>query len=428
LDELPVFSGEILIEFCSLLRKVLSHFPTSVYKPPARERRVMSVTWRDSERNGDAEPEDRPFDLWTFPNESRRCQSSPRKEGFWCYTCGITEYRRICIACAELRHHGRDVLLATFDSGSCYCGTNCLAPRDPLPPIATAADRPTSGPAESVPTPCSGRSSSSYSPPYTRPGSPSNQRLSWLSVPIEDLELKPLETNVVRPALRFQSEPDSVTLANVADAIAALRHESESQFIRRSSVSALQLIVVAGTMSEFLVVSFGESLVAYRSGTLEEVARTRLPHSAVSLAACLIDPALFAFASRHHIIVYSVSEAGFSQAHEIELILDSLGSHIIVSSVEWILNQPLLLVVVCNVFVKIYVPVNVICPYLNFAVPEGDFFTLSVFALRDEEQVGLFATVSGQIALQSLTVEGFNGPPWFTTSCRARPLPFLNSH
>jgi hypothetical protein len=115
----------------------------------------------------------------------------------------------------------------------------------------------------------------------SRVDTPSIQGLSWLSVPIEDPELKPLETNVVRPALQFQSEPDSFTLVNVADAIAAPRPESGSQFMRRSLVTALWLIVVAGTMSEFLVVSFGESLVAYHSGTLEEVARTRMPHGAV---------------------------------------------------------------------------------------------------------------------------------------------------
>jgi hypothetical protein len=108
--------------------------------------------------------------------------------------------------------------------------------------------------------------------------------------------------------------------------------------------------------------------------------------------------------------------------------LESLGSHIFVNSVEGIPNQPLHLGVVCKVFVKIYdVPIDVICPYLNFVMPEGDFFTSSVFALQDEEQVGLFATTSEQIALQSLTVEGFDGPFWFTTSCRARSLPCLNS-
>jgi hypothetical protein len=37
--------------------------------------------------------------------------------------------------------------------------------------------------------------------------------------------------------------------------------------------------------------------------------------------------------------------------------------------------------------------VDLIFPYLNFVVLEGDFFTLSVFALRGEEQVGLFAMV-----------------------------------
>jgi hypothetical protein len=172
LDELPVFSREISIEFCSLLRKVLSHFPASVYKPPACERCVMSVTWSDSERNGDAEPEGSTFDLWTFSKESHHYQSSPHKEGFWYYMCGITHYRDICIACAELSHHGHDVVLATFDSGSYDYGTNCLAYRDPLPSIPIAADRPASGPAEPVPTACSSRSSSSCSPLYTRPDSP----------------------------------------------------------------------------------------------------------------------------------------------------------------------------------------------------------------------------------------------------------------
>jgi hypothetical protein len=199
--------------------------------------------------------------------------------------------------------------------------------------------------------------------------------------------------------------------------------------MHRSSVTTLEVVVAAGTMSEFLVVSSGESLVAYRSGTLEEVARTRVTYGAVRCdAVCPIDPVLFAIASLRHVIVHGISEAGFNQAHEIELMLDSLGSHIFVNSVEWIPNQLLHLAVVCNVFVKIYdVPVNVICPYLNLVVPEGDLFTSSVFALRDEEQVGLFATVSWQIALQSLTVDSFDGPPWFTTSCRVRSLPCLNS-
>jgi hypothetical protein len=82
--------------------------------------------------------------------------------------------------------------------------------------------------------------------------------------------------------------------------------------------------------------------------------------------------------SLYHVIVYNVSEVEFSQAHEIELILDSLGSY---------------------VFVKIYdILIDVICPYLNFA------------ALRGEEQIGLFAIASRRIALQSLIVEGFDVP------------------
>jgi hypothetical protein len=153
---------------------------------------------------------------------------------------------------------------------------------------------------------------------------------------------------------RFQSEPDSATLVNVTDAIAALRHENGLQFMRWPSVTALQLMVVAVTMFEFLVVFSGEPVVAYHWETLEEVAWTRVPQSTIQLTSCAIDPALFtlAFASLHQLIVYSVSEAGFSQAHEIKLMPDSLGRHIFVNSVEWILSQLLHLVVVCNAFVK----------------------------------------------------------------------------
>jgi hypothetical protein len=61
---------------------------------------------------------------------------------------------------------------------------------------------------------------------------PSSRRLSQLSVPIEELKLKPMETNVIRSALRFQSEPDSANLVNMPDTIVALRHENGSQFMR----------------------------------------------------------------------------------------------------------------------------------------------------------------------------------------------------
>jgi hypothetical protein len=85
---------------------------------------VISVTWSETERNGDAEREGSTFDLWMFHNESRCCKISPRNEGFWCYIYRITEYQRICIPCVELCHHGHDVLLPSFDSDPCSCGTN----------------------------------------------------------------------------------------------------------------------------------------------------------------------------------------------------------------------------------------------------------------------------------------------------------------
>jgi hypothetical protein len=103
-------------------------------------------------------------------------------------------------------------------------------------------------------------------------------------------------------------------LVNVVDGIAAFRHESGSQFMRRSTVNALQLIAIVGTMSEFLVASSEVSFLAYCSGMLEEITRTCVPHSAVQLAASPIDPTLLAFASLHHVIVESVSEGGSARS------------------------------------------------------------------------------------------------------------------
>jgi hypothetical protein len=137
---------------------------------------------------------------------------------------------------------------------------------------------------------------------------------------------------------------------------------------------------------------------------------------------------LFEIAALHHVIVWSVLEARFNQVHEIALMLDSLGRHIFVNSVEWIPNQPLHLAVACNVFVKIYgVLVDVICPHLNFVVPEGDFFTPTVFALRAKSRLGCLRRRLDRLLCNRSLLRALTGPPWFTTSCRARPLPCLNS-
>jgi hypothetical protein len=232
---------------------------------------------------------------------------------------------------------------------------------------------------------------------------------SRLSVPIRDSELKPQKTVTVKPALRFQSEPQSPTLVSLAE-LSVTFHDM-SHFIRRSDVTPLQLIAVAGMALSFLVVASAKSLVALSLANYDEVARTELPHSPVQLVVSPIDSTLIAIASLHHVMIYSVTEGEFTRINEIELMLEDLGGHIFVNVVEWVPDQPLHLAVVCNIFCKIYdVLSDVLCPYLMYAVDGSEFFTSAVFTTRDDEQIGLFATASGQIALHSLAVEGSDGP------------------
>jgi hypothetical protein len=233
--------------------------------------------------------------------------------------------------------------------------------------------------------------------------------MSRLSVSISDYELKQQKTAVVRPPLRFRSEPESPTLINI-DELAGIFHDM-SHFVRRSEVTPLQLMAVAGMALEFLVVASGKSLVAFSLANYNEVARTEISHGAVQLVVSPIDPTLIAVASLHHVVIYNVMDGAFTRVNEIELMLEDLGSHIFVSAVEWVPDQPLHLAVVCNIFCKIYdVPSDVLCPYLMYAVDGGELFTSAVFTTRDDEQIGLFATASGQIALHSLAVEGVDGP------------------
>jgi hypothetical protein len=110
----------------------------------------------------------------------------------------------------------------------------------------------------------------------------------------------------------------------------------------------------------------------------------------------------------------SITEEGFQVSYEIELMLDALGSHIFVNSIEWVPNS-LNLAVVCNAFVKIYdFSVDVLAPWACYQPDDGDFFTSVVFSVRDEDPAMLLATASGRVALQIVDPAGSDGPVYLT--------------
>jgi hypothetical protein len=187
----------------------------------------------------------------------------------------------------------------------------------------------------------------------------------------------------------------------------------------------MRLVAVAGGGLDALVVASGRRLLAYRLDTHERVAEAPLERLAVELAVCPLDPSVVAVASVHHVMVYALTPSGFEKTHEVELMLELLGSEIFVLAVAWVPQSVLALAVVCNAFVKLYdVTMDLFSPYLCFTPGDDDAFASAVFAVRDDDPVGVFALASGRLALMSLAVDGGDGPIAARTFIRsALPLP-----
>jgi hypothetical protein len=204
----------------------------------------------------------------------------------------------------------------------------------------------------------------------------------------------------------------------------------------------LQLVTVCGGDGETLVVGSGTLLIAFRVEDMAEIARYDTGFPVLMLSVCPVDPSVFAAGSLHSVSIFSVSDSEIALSSVIELMLDSLGDHIFVNTIEWVPYSLLHLAIVCNAFVKVYdVPTDCFSPCLCLT-PDGDeYFTSAVFTVKDEDPIGLFATSHGRIAVQPLGASAPNGPlgislyleghfpPGSTISaCGSSDLLFVTSH
>jgi hypothetical protein len=101
---------------------------------------------------------------------------------------------------------------------------------------------------------------------------------------------------------------------------------------------------------------------------------------------------------------------GLEQTAEIELMLEDLGGHIFVNTIEWVPCSLLSLAVICNAFVKVYdVPIDCFSPMLCLTPDGKEFFTSAVLAVSGEEPIGFFATNCGRIAALPLGADALEG-------------------
>ena len=96
------------------------------------KRGSISVTWPEdepqscntvcNEEEANKQKDDDPgIDLH---HECSQCRVPNKHTAFWCYTCGITNNKYICLHCAECCHCGHDVVFANFADNAKECSCN----------------------------------------------------------------------------------------------------------------------------------------------------------------------------------------------------------------------------------------------------------------------------------------------------------------
>jgi hypothetical protein len=415
-EALPEFSGMIHPDFVALLRSVLSQFPVFpiAYHRPSLA--AIPVSWHPQEELSEKEEVvDAIVEMWTAPTTRKRCPKAfpDGAPGFWCYTCRIVQDRRICLSCADHCHRGHVIVPAPSPMFSCCCGDRCRATSDFDSRQKNArADPPVIISSASLISLFKSLSASEVESVVQE--APAVCRLSGEMALIE---LQQLPTKVVKRAATFQSNDHSPQLVSVA-AVEAAIHSNSHHFQKKTAVVPMQLAAVCGAAGNLLVVGSGHILSAYSVENFQKVTEYEIPFPVFQISVCPIDPSVVAVASLYQVSVYTISELSIQRLNDIELMLDDLGDHIFVNTIEWVLFSVLHLAVVCNAFVKIYdVPTDCFAPCLCFMPDDEEFFSSVVFTTREDEPIGLFATSLGRIAAQPLAV--VDGPVAITN--------FLNS-
>ena len=368
------------------------------------------------------------LDLWEFPKKASQCAGQVKNQpGFICYTCGMKD-SYICLACAELCHAGHDLVVVRRDEYSCACGSSCKAKGTELPELPGPYEEEDNG---------KEKNGTDIAPDVLlrlfqrlatcvvaekKPG----VFTSRLSQEVSAWPLTQMTTRIQPSQTKFRDEFNGCLVNSHDFATACADQLDFTDLTRRLQCSPVTLSFTC-SLEDVIIVASGNTLTAY-SYTFERLFSYVVPFVILELCQSGLDPTVFAVASLGAVLVMSISSSGFAVVYEIQLMLDTLGTHMFVNRVIWLKNSPLYLAVVCNTFLKVYdVATDCFCPMCCFMPDSSDFITSCIDVAPDdgEEVFCVVALNSGRIAVQSAGNQ-LEGPTPFTQFLKTdKRLPHL---
>ena len=197
------------------------------------------------------------------------------------------------------------------------------------------------------------------------------------NVDVNSLQLAQLTSKVTSPKCAFVPIGNNNKVMDSAAIAKELRNENKVKFARKIVVAPYNVAVTSGPY--FVPLQILQSP---------------------------LDPNIIAVASMKRVIIYILDADGtFSIMNEIELMLDSIGPKIFVTSIHWVSLAPLHLAVICNSFAKVYdVPSDCFAPIACLLLHQySDSFTSAVFIEQETDCISLLWLASGQIALEYMS-------------------------
>ena len=433
LEHLPELPDQIEPGLLDTLDVVLADIdPFYVDDDHLNAAKNINVRWADDHvfsRTQKEDPKNGKLDLWEFPKKASHCAGQTENQpGFFCYTCGIVNDSCICLACAELCHAGHDLVLVQRNDYSCACGSACKAKGTELPELP--------GPDEEEDN-AKEKNGTDIAPDVLlrlfqrlatcgvaekKPG----VFTSRLSQEVSAWPVTQMTTKITPSQTKFRDEFNGCLVNSHDFATGCADQLDFTDLTRRLQCSPVALSF-ACSLENVIVVASGNTLTAY-SYTFEKLFSYVVPFVILELCQFSLDPTVFSVASLGAVLVMSISSSGFAVVYEIQLMLDTLGTHMFVNRVIWLKNSPLYLAVVCNTFLKVYdVATDCFCPMCCFMPDSSDFITSCIdVAPEDGEEVFcIVALNSGRIAVQSAGNQ-LEGPMPFTQFLKTdKRLPHL---
>lgn len=223
------------------------------------------------------------------------------------------------------------------------------------------------------------------------------------NVDVNSLQLAQLTSKVTSPKCAFVPIGNNNKVMDSAAIAKELRNENKVKFARKIVVAPYNVAVTSGP---YLIVGDCMKLRSFSMTKVEEVGSIDIPFVPLQILQSPLDPNIIAVASMKRVIIYILDADGtFSIMNEIELMLDSIGPKIFVTSIHWVSLAPLHLAVICNSFAKVYdVPSDCFAPIACLLLHQhSDSFTSAVFIEQETDCISLLWLASGQIALEYMS-------------------------